>query len=389
MACIGGVQGVCNTRNGPWSHRRVTCAQRLTLSVLAPFPPTAPSPPPPPPDLPAPPPATNGLNLSGVQQAVLQRAAERGQNPEVVAAETAQLMALLDARATREWLAHFDASAGLHLLRASELYERLREELESAEVVHNFDVQGWGGTNQGYNNKPYCGQDTTVESGPQMEWFYNLYELWKHNIIQAPDYRLTNDIEEDMLGFPGFSSFPPSDDEAADRIVWGALNLYRKSTGNPTCGPVSAIFAKKLIGPNALVSPVDSGIVWQFRGDIMGGNYNPYWQFILNDTIARNWYEPTQPSLSTSAGSTAHLIPTYVHAFTGSRFIAGDNSASYNLARMLLRLLSRGTYRTPFAQEETSSVPVELNFLEVRYGYVRCERIDPSSIFQSAPVASR
>ena len=341
------------------------CGQPITISTRTSLMPDIASPPPAPPAGASPPPEATGAPLTPVQEAVLRSAEARGQNPEVVANETSALLALLDSHTTREWLQHFDEQAGLHRLSSMQLYGRLRDELEAAEVVHNFDVDGRSGRVQGFNEKPYCGEDLLVEFGPQMEWFYNSYELWLHGLTNQPDYRFTNDVET-VMGFPDFNDFPPPSRQAADRLVWGALNIHRKSTGNPVCGTISAVFAKKRIGPNAIVSPIDSGIMHQIGWDLDG--HGTVWHGVANMELMARWEEPTVPSLARSTTYT-HLIPTHVRAFAGSRFIAGDGYASYNLARLLLRLLMRRTYRAPF-YEEGSRPPVELNFMEHRFGYL-------------------
>ena len=345
----------------------MTCAQRHDiLQTVLPYPPNLPSPPPPP-ELPAPPPVSTGRNLTEVQEDVLRRAAMRGGNLSVVAAETQRLLELLDLRATRSYLAHFDESAGLHLLSSTELLERVREELDVAEVVHNFEFSGHGGTNQGWEWKPYCGADVLTDFGEEMDWFYNIYELWLKDFIDQPDRALTDDIETDALGFPDFIAYPPTEEEASDRIVWGALNIHRKATGNPVCGAVSAVFARKPIGPNALVTPLDSGVVHQVWNDIQRFGDSNWFQSLIDEDTVANWNNPTQPSLTTSE-SYVHLLPTHVRALSGSRFIAGDDYVSYNLARLLVRLLSRRTYRAPFIAEPAR--PVQLNFMENRFGYL-------------------
>ena len=49
---------------------------------------------------------------------------------------------------------------------------------------------------------------------------------------------------------------------------------------------------------------------------------------------------PAARHLTSSAAGVEHLLVTHVEALAGSKFVAGNDYASYNLARLLLRLLT-------------------------------------------------
>ena len=51
---------------------------------------------------------------------------------------------------------------------------------------------------------------------------------------------LATAVHTHRYGYPPFGNGParPSSAEAADRFVWGSLNIYRKASGNPVCGPM-------------------------------------------------------------------------------------------------------------------------------------------------------
>ena len=342
LACIGGVSDHCNEwDDAAWAGRQVICGPRASDTL---------------PDRP----------LSSVQQQVLQRA--RAQTPSVGQGE-AQLLQLLGEEATRSYLRTFDDGSGLHELAPEVLLRRLYDELDAAEVVHNFEVAAEHGSNQapGAGTKPYCGPDTMVSFGPGTEWWYNLWELHLQDLIPAPRADLVDELERTLYGFPAFArEGRPSWAEASDRFVWGALNMYRKSTGNPVCGPVAAVFSRRRVGGNALVSPVDGGMVEQIWNDIHLRDNNRYYCLVADCNTFAGWPKGGAP-LGTG-DSYAHMLPTFLTSWRGSRSVAHSRYASYNLARLLVRLLSRRTYRAPFGiggAERAQS----MNFIEKRYGY--------------------
>ena len=288
--------------------------------------------------------------LTATQEAVLERAASMS-GPAAVKQGTDELLELLGAPATKRFMQRFDDGSELYRLDAAQLLARIREELDAAELVHNF------GDNE---RKPYCGLDFTVEAGPSASWFYNLWELFLKGVVPVPDPYWCERIEVNVFGYPPFRD-PKQPDwpSASDRLVWGALNIFRKSLGNPVCGPVSAVLSRRQVGRHALVTPVDSGI--------------KQWAQLERAKFARvvddqGWRDGWQP-LSTPA-SLAHLLPAHVRFFRAAAGVVGEEEyAHYNLARLVCRLLSRRSYRAPFRHEDA----LRNNFVEMRYGYLECE----------------
>lgn len=342
LACIGGVSGHCNEwDSAAWAGRRVICGPQAADAL---------------PERP----------LSSVQHQVLQRARDR--TPSLEQGE-AQLLELLGEQATRDYLRTFDDGSGLYELEPEVLLQRLYDELDAAEIVHNFEVAAEHGSNQapGAGTKPYCGPDTMISFGPDTEWWYNLWELYLQDLIPAPRADLVDELERTLYGFPAFSrGSRPDWAEASDRFVWGALNMYRKSTGNPVCGPVAAVFSRRRVGGNALVSPVDGGMVEQIWNDIHLRGNNRYYCLVADCNTFAGWPKGGAP-LGTG-DSYAHMLPTFLTSWRGSRSVAHNRYTSYNLARLLVRLLSRRTYRAPFGIGGAERAQ-PMNFVEKRYGY--------------------
>lgn len=304
--------------------------------------------------------------LSSIQRSVLARAAARASAP-VVATGQQELRELIGSAETRRYLREFDDGSRLHSLSSGELLRRLRAEFAVLEVVHNFDVSGRHGIDQGGGAKVYCGPDLTTEAGPQAEWFYNEWELHLKNMTPVPDPKVVDDVQTQVFGFPTFADRRSPDwPTASDRFVWGALNIYRKSTGNPVCGPVAAVFSRAFIGDQAILSALDSGIrelVWR---DMHSQPANDFYCGVVDCETIKDWREGFSPI--SSASEYLHLLPTHLQLLRGTRSLAGRAYRSYNMARLLLRALSRNTYPAAFDDSEGSAL--RLNFQEKRFGYL-------------------
>ena len=54
--------------------------------------------------------------------------------------------------------------------------------------------------------------------------------------------------ETQLFGFPPYKNVSEPDmATATDRVVYGAVNMYRGSGGNPQCGPVTAILSRSYL----------------------------------------------------------------------------------------------------------------------------------------------
>ena len=221
----------------------------------------------------------------------------------------------------------------------------------------------------------------------------------------------------------GFFHFPPmayvngTDDVptvagAADRPTYAALNMYRASGGNPQCGPVSAVLSRRFVRDRAVGAPVDTGAFFGTCGlggpdDPPGGDpgmFTPCPRHFADDDDdddddSNNPGECNSPVVNCSAwpydggrplgtpGNLAHLLIPYLQAYNHTAPIAGlDNYPSLNLARLVMRLCSRKTYRrehwAPNGEEGDGSggasssssthhrnAPLRLNFMENTLGY--------------------
>ena len=66
------------------------------------------------------------------------------------------------------------------------------------------------------------------------------------------------DVEEELFGFPPFADpSSPTYLEAADRLVYGALNLWKVDGGNPHFGSVSTVFSNAYVRNASLIAAID------------------------------------------------------------------------------------------------------------------------------------
>ena len=60
--------------------------------------------------------------------------------------------------------------------------------------------------------------------------------------------------EQDLFHFPPFRNAScPTWEEASDRFVYGAWNVYRVDGGNPNFGSVSAVYTSGKVMPPAMI----------------------------------------------------------------------------------------------------------------------------------------
>lgn len=162
-------------------------------------------------------------------------------------------------------------------LPSEDLLSRFREEILVAELAHNFPSSPSG------NGSHWL--DETLDTMQQYPWFLNQWQakLIPHeasraigdgNRVELFDPRRTSatrldmsmsDAEVGIFGCAPFAAGPdqPTWDEAADRLIYVALNLRQRDTGNSDhFGEVSAIFRRSSVDPLVLIAPVDTGI-WE------------------------------------------------------------------------------------------------------------------------------
>ena len=331
-----------------------------------------------------------GLSLATATPIIPKQTAEQSRVVKLAAASAAshartgtrQLLGRLTTGPFRKWLKHYDDGSALHLLPPTELLARITAELNAAELVHAF------GGGHGY---PTCGTDITFASGVHQPYFYNEWMLKVLGLTPAHvpfGGKRFDQIESTLFGFHPFANASKPDEKTAEsRPLYTALNMFRSAAGNPQCGPVSAVMSRHFVGDQAIVSPMDTG-AWSMTCDFENANLtywcakaNPHW---CVDCTA---WEPGGHGEMGVPSSLLHLLPIYVDFWNTSFIAAGAESPPYNLARMVIRLLSRRTYRnavltpttllhpntTASGTSKPAQAPLSLNWVESGWGYLEVD----------------
>ncbi len=135
---------------------------------------------------------------------------------------------------------------------ALEVLERFYDELEVAEITHNF---AWAEAGNNFH-------DVSLYSLTNASYFYNLWEL------QVLGFRpFNNGSVEDLaeivaMKYPPFgngSTLPADYAEAAQRPVYGVVNLLHVDIGNGDFGDVAVVFNRSYADALAIVAPGDTG----------------------------------------------------------------------------------------------------------------------------------
>ena len=119
----------------------------------------------------------------------------------------ADLMTMLKSPYLTKVLTEFDDGSNLQALTADELFNRLKAELDVAELVHNFGA--------GADGK--CGADITIESGPKLPY---LYSQWMLQVLGYTPFEENISIEKSetlLLQFPAFATASKPDAATAGR----------------------------------------------------------------------------------------------------------------------------------------------------------------------------
>ncbi|CAE7627010.1 CNGA1 [Symbiodinium sp. CCMP2456] len=300
-----------------------------------------------------------------IQAAVFERAQREAFALE--ASGSTALLSLLRSPALRRYLALFDDGSHLQQLSPEELQVRLKQELRSAELVHNF------GSTADPRREGNCGLGVTLEpaKGPDAPYLYEGWMLQALHLIplDVKNNIYTDAMEQHLFGYPPFADPScPDVPTAAQRPMYSALNMYRASGGNPQCGPISAILSRKYINGSAVAAPIDTGLFAGFCG------------LDTKETVAFNgvrclrceiWSSSSQRVLGTP-DILDHLLPVFLHFYNATQEVAGDSYVEYNLARLLTRLLSRKTYSHALRDlgKSLPEQPLRLNTLENILGYM-------------------
>jgi len=126
------------------------------------------------------------------------------------------------------------------------------------ELVHNWRPEPSG---------PFY--DLTLDAAQALQFFPNVWELHDLNFSvpdEPPDSllgHLMDRAEQRIYGLPPFSSSSawPGFEEALERPVYVALNMYKVDMGNPGFGNISTVFSRRLAREMVMVSAFDTGML--------------------------------------------------------------------------------------------------------------------------------
>eukprot|EP01062_Namystynia_karyoxenos_P006057 TRINITY_DN1211_c0_g1_i1.p1 TRINITY_DN1211_c0_g1~~TRINITY_DN1211_c0_g1_i1.p1 ORF type:complete len:492 (+),score=83.03 TRINITY_DN1211_c0_g1_i1:80-1477(+) len=215
----------------------------------------------------------------------------------------------------------------LAALSAEELLERFDREVPVHEIVHNIRSVHPGRPDVA------AALDNTLATMEGFPYFFNPWQLQALNLFNAsnnPDGP-ENFAETQIMGFPRFKNRTwPSFEEASDRVIYGASNLWRIDSGNPLFGDVTVVFNNTELIDNVIVNAMDTGLY------ILGCT-NHSMDYRVPYQNCSGWAPP-------SVGTLKHyyhiMLPNWRVWNTSEGVRAeGANYPAYNAARMLSRFL--------------------------------------------------
>lgn len=138
-------------------------------------------------------------------------------------------------------------------LSSQELLERLRAEMQAAELAHSFPA---GSSSSGPDS------DVIIDTIKQSDFWLNEWQVPIMKGGHAPTQ--FNPAEEGLFGCaPFLNDAKPTWEEASDRLIYIVQNTRQVDYGSrPTFGQISAIFKKSYVKDNVLIAAVDTGL-WE------------------------------------------------------------------------------------------------------------------------------
>jgi len=164
----------------------------------------------------------------------------------------------LSQKATASVLKAFDSEefrqeiAELPFANASSKYilDLFRQTIRLTTVVHN--IPSMSTTVIDYN----------VTIIFKSQYLYNYWDALALGITRLDESvaSVQDSVEVELFGFPPFSRpLHPTLQEAQQRSIYGALNIWQLSSGNILFGGVSLVFSRSYLRPLTIISPVDTG----------------------------------------------------------------------------------------------------------------------------------
>jgi hypothetical protein len=124
--------------------------------------------------------------------------------------------------------------------------------------------------------------------------------------------------------------------------------MSRGSGGNPQCGPISAVFSRTYVSDRVLGAPVDTGF---FNGACSGGAAAGQLGNVIMG-VCSAW---PPPYVLGNPPYLVHFLRPYLTFYNQSQSLpnVGSDYLNWNLARLLIRLLSRNTYQIEVRESVT------------------------------------
>lgn len=209
-----------------------------------------------------------GFDTPEIQTNAQKIAFRRHQAKAKVASEAAtpRLLEFFDSAGFRQSIQ--DCCPETAKMSAVEILEHFRAEVRHAELPHSFPT--------GEGHSITLGHHFHTGLGMKYNWLLNRYQAAMVTADSTSSEDQVNNsaitpvwvdlAETGMYGCPEFQNpESPTWTEAADRVIYVALNLRQLDTGSvPTFGDATAVFSNSYVKDMVLLSPVDTGW-WQFN----------------------------------------------------------------------------------------------------------------------------
>eukprot|EP01060_Flectonema_neradi_P038981 TRINITY_DN8373_c0_g1_i1.p1 TRINITY_DN8373_c0_g1~~TRINITY_DN8373_c0_g1_i1.p1 ORF type:complete len:478 (+),score=64.88 TRINITY_DN8373_c0_g1_i1:92-1435(+) len=134
---------------------------------------------------------------------------------------------------------------------AEELHQQIHDEYQVTEICHNWEPMPWGNIDG----------DLSLNSSIGQPYLYNQWQLASLGFTQKYPNVYSNRAEVMLYHMQNFSSPTgiPTFQEASERLIYGATNLFKQSTGNGLFGGLTMVLNNTHIRNFTAIHATDSG----------------------------------------------------------------------------------------------------------------------------------
>ena len=188
------------------------------------------------------------------QQSAIDAAASLGKAASAEGRQ--QLLELMQRPMFKTYLKQMADRPELINMKPEDVITNLGLQYQASEVVHNWHPYNKGSAVPGL-------RDISLDTSVPYKTFFQGWQLGSLGLASNNSIgksSVDNWCEMSIFNFPNFTTPSPDYVQASTRVIYGALNIRKLSTGNRMFGPISSVFKNSRMFNVSTIFGVDSGM---------------------------------------------------------------------------------------------------------------------------------